>query len=96
MKDEALTMENLDAMNELKEVKAKPVEDLTKVRLREDELDKAIRIGSTLPEEVRVSLLELLKENQDIFVWMAANMLGIDPRVISHHLIVDPTYKPIQ
>ena len=42
MKDEALTMENLDAMNELKEVKAKPVEDLTKVRLREVKPDKAI------------------------------------------------------
>ena len=41
-KGEALIMENLDARNELKEARAEPIEDLTKVRLKDEEHDKAI------------------------------------------------------
>ena len=91
-KGEALTMENLDARDKVKEARAKPAKGLTKVRLREDDLNKAVRIGSTLPNEVRASPLEFLKKNQTFFSWKITDMLGIDPRVISHHLNVDPTY----
>ena len=41
-KGEALTMENLDARNELKEARAEPAENLTKVRLRDEEPNKVI------------------------------------------------------
>ena len=69
-------MENLDAKNELKEARVKPVEDLTEVRLRDEKPNKAIRIGSTLPDEVKASLLEFSKENEDVFMdscWHAKN-----------------------
>ena len=49
-----------------------------------------------LPDKVKVSLLEFLKENEDVFAWTASNMPGIDPRVISDHLNVDPTYKLVR
>ena len=45
---------------------------------------------------MKTSLLEFLKENENVFTWTVADMLGIDPRVISNHLNVDPTYKPIR
>ena len=57
------TMENLDARNESKEARVEPAEDLIEVRLRDEKPDKAIRIGSTLPDKVKVSLPEFLKEN---------------------------------
>ena len=56
-------MENLDARNKLKEARAKLTKDLIEVRLRDEKPDKAIRIGSTLPDKVKVSLPEFLKEN---------------------------------
>ena len=61
-KGKAFTMENLDRRNELNEARAKPVEDLTKVRLSDEEPKKAIQISSMLPNEVKASLLEFLKE----------------------------------
>lgn len=45
---------------------------------------------------MKARLLEFLKENEDVFAWTAVNMPGIDPRVISYHLNVDLTYKPVR
>ena len=89
-------MENLDAKNELNEVRAELVEDLTEVRLREEEPDKVIRIGSTLPNEVKIDLLGFLRENQDVFAWTTIDMPEINLRLISYQLNVDPTYKPVR
>ena len=90
-KGKTLTMENLDARNKLKEARAELTGDLTEVRLRDEKPNKVIRIGSTLPDKVKMDLLGFLKENEDVFAWTAIDMPGINLRVISHHLNVNPT-----
>ena len=95
-KGEALMVKNLDMRNELREERVEPVEYLIGIRLREDEFGKAIRIGSTFLDKVRVCLLELLRKNKNIFAWIVVDMTGIDLRVIIHCLNVDPTYKLIR
>ncbi|OMO89413.1 Integrase, catalytic core [Corchorus capsularis] len=52
-------------------------------------------ISSMLGPDEQLDLTEFLQDNADVFAWTAAEMLGIDPRVASHRLNVDPTFKPI-
>ncbi|KAL0411091.1 UNVERIFIED_CONTAM: hypothetical protein Slati_3698800 [Sesamum latifolium] len=37
-----------------------------------------------------------LQRNADIFAWTPQDLEGIDPQVITHHLNIDPNYKPIK
>lgn len=48
-----------------------------------------------MPEKKRNLLLDFLWVNLDIFAWLASNILGIPPEIITHKQNVDPKYKPI-
>ena len=72
------------------------VEVLETVELVEGETTKTTRIGTTLSPEMRMRLVQFLKENLDIFTWSHEDMSGISPRVIEHKLNVDPEKKPVQ
>ena len=41
-------------------------------------------------------LVQLLKENLDVFAWSHEDMPGTSPKVIEHKLNVDPKKKPIR
>ena len=45
-----------------------------------------IKIGSTLNEEERKDLKELLTEFQEVFAWSYEDMRGIDPEIAQHHI----------
>ena len=45
---------------------------------------------------MRTRLVQLLKENLDVFVWSHEDMSGISLKVIQHKLSVDPKMKPVQ
>ena len=66
------------------------------VALVEDGTTKTTRIGMTLSPEMRIGLIEFLKENLDIFVWSHEDMPGISPKIIQYKLNVDPERKPVQ
>jgi len=53
------------------------------------------RLGSTLKEGEKDLITAMLVENADLFAWMAVDMRGIDPRIISHRLPVCKEAKPI-
>ena len=72
------------------------VEALEEVELVEGKTTKAIRIGTTLSLEMRSMLIQLLKENLDIFAWSHEDMPSISPKVIEHKLNVNPEKKPVQ
>ena len=57
---------------------------------------KTVQIGAQLPEEEKAPLLEFLRANTDVFAWMAADMPGIPPEVITHKLNVDPKCRPVR
>ena len=72
------------------------VETLETVELVEGEATKMIRIGTMLSPEMKTRLIQLLKENLDLFAWTHEDMPGISPKVIQHKLNVDPERKLVQ
>ena len=72
------------------------VEALEVVELAEGQVTKTTRIGTTLSPEMRVRLIQFLKENLDVFAWSHEDMPGIAPEIIQHKLNVNPDKKPVQ
>ncbi|KAK3014778.1 hypothetical protein RJ639_009176 [Escallonia herrerae] len=58
--------------------------------------EKTIRLGSSLKEDIKFKLIDLLLIYANILAWTAADMHGIDPVVITHQLNVDPSKKPVK
>ncbi|RDX60281.1 hypothetical protein CR513_61589, partial [Mucuna pruriens] len=48
------------------------------------------KIGTTLALEDESRL-----ENRDVFAWSLADMPGIDPNFLCHHLSISPGYRPV-
>ncbi|XP_019160672.1 PREDICTED: uncharacterized protein LOC109157228 [Ipomoea nil] len=65
-----------------------PVADLEEVALEDSRPDRTIKIGKGLTEEVRLSILQTLKECKILFAWGPEDMPGIDRSVITHRLSV--------
>ena len=80
----------------IKEKEEDKVEALETMELVEGETVKTTRIGMTLSLEMRIRLVQFLKENLDIFVWSHEDMLSISSKVIQHKLSVDLKMKPVQ
>ena len=68
-------------------------EDLVKVAIGDDP-EKFFQIGFQLPQREREELIEILKQNIDVFVWNTYEALGVDPEFICHHLNVNPLIAP--
>ena len=47
-----------------------------------------------MKHEDRVNILLLLVQNLDIFAWSPYDVLGVDPKFITHKLSVDLTFPP--
>lgn len=39
---------------------------------------------------------DLLEEFKDIFVWSYVDMLGIDPNIVMHNIVLEHNAKPIK
>ncbi|KAL0411328.1 UNVERIFIED_CONTAM: hypothetical protein Slati_3722500 [Sesamum latifolium] len=84
---------------ELKEedlVVVQPVEELLTIELITDDPDKITKIGSKIKEDVPQQVINCLRKNKDIFAWTSQDLEGIDPGVITHHLNLDPTIRPMK
>ena len=71
------------------------MEALEIVELAKGEATKMTEIGMTLSLEMRIRLIQFLKENLDVFAWSHKDMPGIAPEVIQHKLNVNPERKPV-
>ncbi|KAL2231185.1 UNVERIFIED_CONTAM: hypothetical protein Sindi_1712900 [Sesamum indicum] len=40
--------------------------------------------------------IDFLSRNKDMFAWSPSDFKGIDPKVIVHHLNIDPQIKPVK
>ena len=79
-----LVVEAVDVRME--HLKMKLVEETKEVRFGAISPLRIVRIGSLLPVEVRGPLLCILEENVDVFAWQLVNLVGVDPRVVTHNL----------
>ena len=77
-------------------VMAEPTKVLENIPLNEDNPKKSTRIGADLKEKIRKDHIHFLRENIDVFAWSHEDMPGIDPSIITHHLNVYPSSKPVQ
>ena len=75
---------------------AELVEELEEIILDESRPGRTTRMGTLASPMIRQYLAGFLRMNQDVFVWSHKDMPGIDPSVIVHRLIVNPTSSPIQ
>ncbi|XP_072060307.1 uncharacterized protein [Arachis hypogaea] len=84
---------NLDAKVDDKS-RPEPQGDLEKCRIGDTE-DKFTFVNRNLPQELKEPLVEMIKANVDLFAWTPADMPGIDPEVMSHHLAVKAEAHPV-
>jgi hypothetical protein len=104
--DVTFGIENLTANNSLDNEhdfnkkdgnKIEPVENETiLINLGTFENPKEIRISSSLSQEEKQDLMELLKEFQEVFAWSYEDMLGIDPDIAQHRIPTLPKIKPVK
>ncbi|XP_057730621.1 uncharacterized protein LOC130945952 [Arachis stenosperma] len=71
-----------------------PEGDLEKFRIG-DEVEKFTFVNKNLPHELKEPLIEMIRANSDLFAWTPADMPGIDPKIISHHLAVKTEARPV-
>ncbi|XP_072058129.1 uncharacterized protein [Arachis hypogaea] len=74
--------------------RSEPEGDLEKFKVSDTE-EKFTFVNRNLPHELKEPLVEMIRVNGDVFAWTPADMLGIDPQVMSHHLAVKPGTRPV-
>ena len=91
-----VTDEQAQTMNiEDRRVVAEPTKTLEDISLDEDDPGKSTRIGADLEGKIKKDLIRFLRKNIDVFAWSHEDMPGINPSVITHHLNVHPSSKPM-
>ncbi|RDY06420.1 hypothetical protein CR513_09584, partial [Mucuna pruriens] len=55
-----------------------------------EDLKEKTRIGAALDGELEECLVHFLTKTWDVFAWTLADMLGIDPNFLCHHLSIAP------
>ncbi|XP_072074212.1 uncharacterized protein [Arachis hypogaea] len=74
--------------------RSEPEGDLEKFRVGDSD-EKFTFVNRNLPHDLKEPLIEMIKANSDLFAWTPADMPGIDPQFMSHHLAVRPEAKPV-
>ncbi|KAL0337470.1 UNVERIFIED_CONTAM: hypothetical protein Scaly_2022100 [Sesamum calycinum] len=70
--------------------------ELKDVQVVEDEPGKTTSIGKVMEQKMEEKLMRFLKTNSDVFAWTVHDLVRIDPEVITHKLIVNPTFRPVR
>ncbi|KAL0444480.1 UNVERIFIED_CONTAM: hypothetical protein Slati_2170700 [Sesamum latifolium] len=73
-----------------------PIEELLNIEIVPGSPDKTTRIGSHMNEKTKEEVILCLQRNADIFAWAPQDLEGIDPKVITHHLNIDPSIKLVK
>ena len=55
---------------------------------------KFFQVGAQLPPHEKQALIEFLRDNVNVFAWVACEAPGIDLDFICHHLNVNPSITP--
>lgn len=68
------------------------IEDLKKVLIGPFDF-QVIKLGTFLSKAKEENLVAMLSRSINLFSWALAGMLGIDTRMVFHHLAMDSTIK---
>ena len=73
-----------------------PIKDLVDLPVSDEEPSKVLKIWKNLPDGIQEAILEFLRQNLDVFAWAHSDMEGIDPNIMSRHLNIDQSKKPVK
>ncbi|KAL0458918.1 UNVERIFIED_CONTAM: hypothetical protein Slati_0519000 [Sesamum latifolium] len=76
--------------------KVQPAEELLNIEVILESPDKTTQIDSHLGGKTKEEVISCLRRNVDIFAWAPQDLEGIDPKVITHHLNIDPGVKLVK
>ena len=62
----------------------------------DDNSEHMTRVESSLAPGLKTQLVEFLRANRDVFAWSPAEMPGIDPKVVMHHLQLNKEWRPVR
>ncbi|RDY08034.1 hypothetical protein CR513_07790, partial [Mucuna pruriens] len=62
-------------------------EELESVNLGDEKEKKEVKVGKQMPPDLRIELIELLKEYFDIFAWSYRDMPGLNREILEHKLL---------
>ncbi|XP_021773374.1 uncharacterized protein LOC110737322 [Chenopodium quinoa] len=90
-----LAMKNFDARPE--EIpRPLPGGETVQIELQPGNSSRTVKVGADMDVDMRCHLISLLRENADIFAFLASEMPGIHPEVMEHKLNVDRKFRPIR
>nr|XP_025887995.1 uncharacterized protein LOC112941872 [Solanum lycopersicum]XP_025887996.1 uncharacterized protein LOC112941873 [Solanum lycopersicum]XP_025887997.1 uncharacterized protein LOC112941874 [Solanum lycopersicum] len=72
------------------------LEEKETVNLGDSECVKEVKISTHLNETQKESLVHLLTEYSDVFVWEVSDMQGLSTDVVSHKLPINPGFEPVK
>ncbi|RDX91779.1 hypothetical protein CR513_26189, partial [Mucuna pruriens] len=71
-------------------------EELESVNLGDEKEKKEVKVGKQMPLDLRIELIELLKEYFDIFAWSYRDMSGLNREIVEHKLPLLPNATPVR
>ena len=81
---------------EEKRTMAEPTKTLEDISLDENNPERYTRVGANMEKKTKQELVQFFRRSIDVFACSHEDMLGIDPRVITHRLNVYPSSKPVR
>nr|XP_051211175.1 uncharacterized protein LOC127328628 [Lolium perenne] len=72
------------------------VDELVEINLGTEDDPRPTFVSATLTEEEREGYRCFLMEYRDCFAWNYKEMPGLDPRVATHKLAIDPYHRPVK
>ena len=84
---------NIDPHLQEEESIAEPIEELVKIQVDSKEPSRVVKVDKCLSSKLAQKLIDFLRENQDVFTWTHADMVGIHPEIMYHRLNIDPQAK---
>ncbi|KAL0307247.1 UNVERIFIED_CONTAM: hypothetical protein Sradi_6142000 [Sesamum radiatum] len=73
-------------------VNVQPVEELLTLKLVPGDSG----IGSKMTDDIREEVIIYLQKNKDIFAWAPQDMKHIDLSIITHHLNIESSARPVK
>ncbi|KAK4403112.1 Transposon Ty3-G Gag-Pol polyprotein [Sesamum angolense] len=78
------------------EERIEPTKEVKAIELTLEHVPKITKIGTLLDPQFEKTLIAFLQEKINVFAWDAADMSGIDPKIMVHRLNLNPKIKPVK
>ena len=90
----AILLTDFDPRTDFAYQRPQPEGDVVEIQIG-DSPSKIVKVGASLPPDLRARFVSSLLENADLFAWIPADMPGVDPSVCCHRLSIKPGFVPV-